>query len=396
MIIKNGNVITPKGIIENCHVSLSHNIISALGQDFRDNDVIDASGMYVCPGFVDIHTHGGYGGDFMDADDESFIKAIDFHSENGTTSILATSVTAPVDSIEGMLVTARKYINVQDPKCRILGAHIEGPYLSVKNKGAQHEEYLRVPSEDAYDFILQNKDVIKTVTISPELSGAPKMVQDLTEAGIVVCGGHDDGEKDKIVLAIDAGLRHCTHLWCAMSSAVVRDNVRRPGLLEIGLSNEKLSVEIIADNHHMAPEMVKIVYKCKGPEKMCIVSDSLRAGGMPEDGAFYLLGSKCDTDAQKFIVADGVAALPDRSRLAGSIQPLSQMVRNLVFDAGIQLCDAVTMASLTPAKIINADDRLGSIETGKLADICILDKELNVIMTVTNGKIVYDAKENTK
>ncbi len=396
MIIKNGNVVTSDGIVENCHVSLSGNIITSVGQCCHDDEVIDATGMYICPGFIDIHTHGGHSGDFMDADDEAFTNALEFHSENGTTSIVATSVTAPVERIEDMLGAVRKYMHISNPKCRILGAHIEGPYLSVKNKGAQHEEYLRIPARDSYDFILKNKDVIKTVTISPELNGASKMTKDLTEAGIVVCGGHDDGQKEYIIPVIDAGLTHCTHLWCSTSMAVVKNNVRCPGLLEIGLSNDKLTVEIIADNHHMAPEMVKIVYKCKGADKMCIVSDSLRAGGMPEDGVMYSLGAKHDTDAQKFIVSEGVAALPDRSRLAGSIQPLSQMVKNLVFDAGIPLCDAVTMASLTPAKILKADDKIGSIEPGKLADICILDDELNVIMTITNGKVIYNAKENVK
>ena len=388
MIIRNGNIIKDREIFK-ADIKVSNGKIIELGENLSDDEVIDADGMYVCPGCVDIHTHGGGGGDFMDADDEAFVNALDFHCKNGTTSLLATSVTAPVERIENMLGVVRRYMKTEQSNCRVLGAHIEGPYLSLKNKGAQHESYLRIPARDPYDFILRNKDVIKTVTIAPEIDGAAEMIAKLTGNDIVVCGGHDAAEKESIIPAIEAGLSHCTHLWCAMSAAVVRENIRRPGLLEMGLSDDRLTVEIIADNHHMSPEMVRIVYKCKGPEKMCIVSDSLRAGGMPEDGKQYLLGAKYDENAQRFIVSDGVACLPDKSRLAGSIQPLSQMVKNMVFDAKIPLVDAFEIASLTPAKVIGEDNKIGSLHPGKMADICILDKNLDVKMTILSSRIVY-------
>ena len=171
----------------------------------------------------------------------------------------------------------------------------------------------------------------------------------------------------------------------------MRDGVRNVGLCELGLTDDRLTVEFIADNHHITPDMVKLICKCKSADKLCIVSDCLRAGGMPVSDTLYILGRKQDAEAQKFLVSDGVARLPDGSRLAGSIQPLSQMVRNLVVDAGVPLHDAVTMASLTPAKIIGEDGRIGSIEVGKLADICLLDQNLIVKMTITDGKIVYNA-----
>ena len=408
MVIKHGNVILPDKIINDCDIFIKDGMIQKIGHiagnDVQENSIlgnsvwkngslagnddqeIDASGLYVCPVFVDIHTHGGGGGDFMDAEEEAFESALDFHVRNGTTSLLATSVTALPQQIIEMLRITRCYMQKAEPFCRVLGAHIEGPYISRKNKGAQPESFLRVPSKDPYDFILDNRDVVKTVTIAPELDGAEQMTRDLKEAGIIVCGGHDDSYKEKLLPVIEAGLSHCTHLWCAMSSASMRNGRRTAGLLETGLTDERLSVELIADNYHITPEMAKVVYRCKGADKMCVVSDSLRAAGMPPDGRLYALGLKTDENAQKFIVSDGVARLPDNSHYAGSICPVSRMVRHLVCEAGISLVDAVKMASLTPARIIHADHLVGSIETGKFADLCLMDKELNVVGTIVGGK----------
>lgn len=389
MIIKNGNIIRDNQIKYGDDLYISGNLIV---EENTGGEIIDATGLYVCPGFVDIHTHGGYGGDFMDATNDAFENALRFHGENGTTSVLATSVTAPVEQIVKMLKMVRKYKAASDLPCRILGAHIEGPYLSYKNKGAQHEKYLRNPEKDSYDFIIENKDVVKTVTIAPELDGAAKMTADLKNAGIMVHGGHDDGEKDTILPAIENGLSHCTHLWCAMSTVAIRDGVRNVGLVELGLIDDRLTVEVIADNHHITPEMIKLIYKCKGADKMCIVSDSLRAGGMPENDTLYTLGRLEDENAQKFIVYDGVARLPDKSRMAGSIQPLSQMIKNIVFDAGIPLADAIKMASATPAKIIGVYQTIGSLDIGKRADVVLLDDQLNVKMTIKDGKVIYNAE----
>lgn len=386
MIIKNGIVVTPDALL-NCDIKVQGDTIVGLGRFDDEKDlVIDAEGLYVCPGLVDIHTHGGGGGDFMDATEESFRKALTFHAKSGTTSLLATSVTAPVEQITRMVNAVREHVDGDNSMCKIQGVHLEGPYLSLKNKGAQHESYLRVPVKDSYQFILDNSDVVKTVTIAPELAGAAEMTQALTEKGIVVCGGHDDGQKETVMPTIEAGLSHCTHLWCAMSTVAMRDGVRSVGLCELGLLDDRLTVEIIADNHHITPDMVKLIYKCKGAEQMCVVSDSLRAGGMPADGTLYSLGSCDDTTAQKFIVSDGVARLPDGSRYAGSIQPISQMVKNLVDDANIPLVDAVKMASLTPAKIAKLDEQIGSIAIGKKADFCFMDKNLRVVNTIINGK----------
>lgn len=390
MVVKNGAIITPNEILKDYDIRITDGKIAEIGRNLSDLEEIDAGGNYITPGFIDIHTHGGGGGDFMDATEDAFSKALSFHSKNGTTSLLATSVTAPVEQITNMLSFAREYKNKENPVCRIAGAHIEGPYISFKNKGAQHESFLRVPARDSYDFILENADIIKTVTIAPELEGAAQMTKDLSYNGIVVCGGHDDGEKDLILPVINAGLKHCTHLWCAMSTVAIRDGVRNVGLCELGLIDDRLTVEIIADKHHITPDMMKLIYKCKGAEKLCVVSDSLRAGGMPADGTLYSLGSIYDDSAQKFIVSDGVARLPDGSRFAGSIQPVSQMVRNLIVDANIPVTDAVMTGTLTPARVIGIDKDFGSVEVGKFADLCIMDKDFHVVRTMISGRTVFE------
>ncbi len=392
MIIRNGTLVFPDRLVENGNIVIRENRITDICANLpadTNEETLDAGGNYICPGLVDIHTHGGGGGDFMDCTDEAFKRALRFHTEAGTTALLATSVTAPVGQIESMLEHVRKFMNHENC-CRVLGAHIEGPYLSLKNKGAQHEKYLRTPAKDRYDFIINNSDVIRTVTIAPELDGAAEMTKLLTRKGIVVCGGHDDGDKAKIMPAIEAGLSHCTHLWCAMSGAQLINGVRSAGLIELGLCDDRLSVELIADGFHMPYELVQIIRKCKNPDSVCIVSDCLRAGGLPENGKeLYTLGSIKDENAQKFVVCGGVARLPDGSKFAGSVQPLSRMVGNLVRDYGIPLFEAVRMASLNPAKVIKMDHRMGSIETGKLADFCIMDKNLKVNATMVSGKMVY-------
>ncbi len=386
MIIKNGNLVLKDEILEGADIKIEGDKIVEIGYALSGGEEYDATGKYVLPGLVDIHTHGGFGGDFMDEDIEDYENALKFHSSSGTTSLLTSSVTAPVKSIEFMVKRTREYMKKTDI-CRVLGAHIEGPYISYKNKGAQKAEFLRVPSKDSYDFILDNSDVIKNVTISTELPGAVEMTKALKEKGIVVSGGHDDGRSDTIYPCIEAGLSNCTHWYCAMSTARVEEGKRYAGLMEIGLTDERLTLELLADNHHIIPELLKVAYKCKGADKLCIVSDCLRAGGMPRDGRVYTLGMKDDEEATKFIVSDGVARLTDGTRFAGSIQPLSQMLRNIV-ENGIPLVDATKMASLTPAKVIGMEKEIGSLEKGKLADIYIADENLYPAKVMIGGKFI--------
>ena len=265
----------------------------------------------------------------------------------------------------------------------VVGVHLEGPYLSIQNRGAQKLEELAVPKKDDYSYMIEYADIIKTVTISPELGGAEKMTKILTEKGILVSGGHDNGIYPEFMPAIENGLRHVTHIYCAMSELRFKDGIRNVGLREYALTDDNLTVEMIADNKHIPPELAKMIIRAKGEDKVCVVSDCLRCAGMPNDGKLYQLGS--GETAQLIRVNDGVATLADGSRFAGSITCVRKMVKNLI-DAGIPIFDAVRMGTLTPATIIGEEKNIGSLETGKNADICILNENFGLEKVFKKGK----------
>ena len=383
MVIKNARVVTPNEILEGYDVLVENGIIQAIQKEITAPDCVDASGLYLTPGFVDIHTHGGYGADFMDATDEAFSAALGFHRDNGTTSVVVTSCTAPKESILSFLRFTKEYLRSDAPERHLVaGAHLEGPYLSVRNRGAQKLEQLAVPEKDDYSYMTDYADVIKTVTISPELPGAVEMTQALTQAGILVAGGHDDGIYPEFLPTIDAGMSHLTHAWCAMSEIRFKDEKRNVGLREYGLVDDRLTLEMIADNRHIPPALAHLIIKSKGADRVCVVSDSLRCAGQPKDDRIYRLGA--DADAQLVKIGDGVAITADGERFAGSITSVRAMVKNLI-DAGINPVDAVKMGSLTPARIIGEENSVGSIEIGKRANLCLLDEDFQLIKVFVDG-----------
>lgn len=387
MLIKNGDVIGLSRI-EQMDVRIQGGYIIEIGKNLRAKKkeiVYDAKGKYLTAGFVDIHTHGGYGADFMDCTEESFEKALSFHLDNGTTTVVPTSCTAPKEEIIRFLQFTKAYM--QSGKlsgARVVGVHLEGPYLSVKNRGAQKLEELAVPEKDDYSYLLDYADIIKTVTISPELDGAAHMTRVLTEKGIMVSGGHDDGIYPEFLPAIESGMRHLTHIYCAMSELRFKDGVRNVGLREYALTDDRLTAEMIADNKHIPPELAKMIIRLKGVDKVCVVSDCLRCAGMPNDGKLYRLGN--GETAQLVRVNNGVATLADGSKFAGSITSVRQMVKNLIA-AGISICEAVRMGTETPARIIGEDDEIGTVEVGKRADLCVLRKDFEI------EKIILAEKE---
>ena len=384
ILIKNANVITPNSVLEGTDVLVDNGKIYKIAKDINELDakVFDASEKYVCPGFIDIHTHGGNGSDFMDATDEAYGRAMGFHLDNGTTALVPTSCTAPEKNIIEFLEFSKKYVKKKRlGKTKVLGVHLEGPYLSVRNRGAQKLEELKVPSKDDYSYMLKYADVIKTVTISPELDGAADMTERLTNAGIKVCGGHDDGIYPEFVPAIEKGFSHVTHLFCSTSEIRFKNGRRNVGLREYALTDDNLTAELIADNRHIPPELARLIFRTKGADKTCVVSDSLRCAGMKDDGTIYTLGA--GEGAQRVKIDDGVAKLESGVSYAGSITPVRKMVKNLI-DAGIKLTDAVKAGTCTPANIIGETD-IGRIEEGKIADICVLDSEFNLEKTMIDG-----------
>lgn len=386
MIIKDGNIVLSNSVKKG-DIRIQEGKIVEIADCLTANEneeIVCATDKFVTAGFIDIHTHGGFGADFMDCNKVAFEKALNFHLTNGTTGVVPTSCTAPKEQIVGFLNFVKDYMQGSDSlKSMVLGAHLEGPFLSVKNRGAQKLEDLAVPSKDDYSYMLDYAKVIKTVTISPELDGADQMAKRLTEKGVMVSGGHDDGIYPEFMPAIKNGMRHVTHIYCAMSELRFKNDVRNVGLREYALTDDNLTAEMIADNKHIPPELAKMIIRAKGVDKVCVVSDSLRCAGMPNDGKLYRLGS--GETAQLVRVNDGVATLADGSKYAGSITSVRQMVKNLI-DTGIPVYDAVRTGTLTPAEIIGEDKNYGSISVGKIANICLLDNNFEVEKIFIKGK----------
>jgi len=387
MMIKEfvGNVVLPDKILYGATVRCDGEIIvEVLSNDKKTADSLP----YIFPGLVDIHNHGAAGHDYMEGTPEAFCAISNYLASHGVTTAQCATVSAPVETLTKFFEAFRKH-SKQDG-CRFCKIHIEGPYISVKNKGAHPENTLLIPERDGYDWVLANKDIIGEITIAPELEGMPQMIKAVCESGIVVSGGHDYAETEDIEKAVQSGMTHCTHIYCAMSTLHKTGMHRRCGLCEYVMSHDNITAEMIADNHHIPPQLAQIIYKAKGADKLCMVSDALAPAGI-KSGVLFSLG--IGDDCTKVIVEDGVAIVEDRTCYAGSVQSLDQMIRNMVYDANIPLIDAVRMASLTPAKIINIDNECGSIEVGKRADLCFVDSKLNVIKTIIGGNTVYNRED---
>jgi len=380
-----GNVILPEGILWGAKVVCDGDTI----QEILPDAVADYKELpFIAPGYIDIHNHGALGHDYMEATELAFSRIATHLAEHGVTSAQCTTVSAPLEQLLALLDAYRAYQAQPREGCRFVGVHVEGPYIAPAAKGAHPLETLMTPEKDGYDWILQNSDVIREVTVAPELAGMGQMIRDLTAKGILISGGHDAAEPQDIEAAAASGMAHCTHIYCAMSTLHKTNGQRLHGLCEYAMTHDTITAEMIADNHHVPPLLAKMIHKAKGADRVCIVSDAISPAGLPESDTLYSLGT--GENCTQVRVEDGVAMVEDRSCYAGSIQALDQMVRNLVNDARIPLVDAVRMATLTPAEVIGIADQCGSITAGKRADLCILGPDLRVVRTIIAGKTVYE------
>lgn len=382
-----GNLVMPDRILYGGKIICEEGMIVDIQEQDR---ALQTQYPYILPGLIDIHNHGALGHDYMDSTEEAFAAISQYLATHGITCAQCTTMSARVDDIQRLLNAFRRWKQQEKHHrgcCRFTGVHLEGPYLAAESRGAQPLEVLKTPS-DGYQWILENADVVKEITLAPELAGMPEMIHDLKEAGIVISGGHDHAEIEDVVAAIDKGMTHCTHIYCAMSTLHKKDAQRKCGLCEYAMTHSNITAEMIADNHHIPPLLAQMIYKCKGPEKLCLVSDAITPTGLPESDTVYLLGA--GEDATKVFVEDGVALVEDKSCYAGSIQSLDRMIANLVKDSNIPFVDAVRMATLTPAQVIGIDHECGSLSIGKRADFCFMDSNYSVVKTVIAGDVCYE------
>ena len=348
--------------------------------------VVDAEEGYLAPGFVDLHVHGGAGADFMDGTADAFVKALRCHARHGTTRLAATTTVAPHEPIMEALNMARRFRRSPAPDgSRVLGAHFYGPYFRYEARGAHPGGPVRPPVEAEFAEYLEFADDIVTATIAPEVDGAEAFAVACRAKGVRTNVGHSWATFDQMTAAVEWGVRHVDHLFCAMSDkARLRQSQSYPmrgGVLEATLYYDELTTEVIADGMHLDAGLLLLAWKIKGPDRLALVTDSSRALDMP-DGV-YLLGP---LDGGEPILKRGDAGLtPDGTGLGSSVMGMDHMVRTFARLTGRPLWETIRMASLTPARIAGRDRDLGSLEPGKRADVLVLDRDLAVQRVFIDG-----------
>ena len=375
--IVNGKIIVGNEILENKVLLFEKKIIDILDREnvcLSKNDyIIDAKGLYISPGFIDVHIHGSGGKDAMDGEIESIKVISNTIAKRGVTSFLPTTMTMAKERIYKALDVIEQAMDMDLGGAKVLGAHLEGPFINPKYKGAQKADFIKNPS---FDFIKGYENVIKIITLAPEKDENFKFLKYIKEnTDIVLSIGHSDATYEQAMAAIDNGISRATHIFNAMTPL----NHRKPGIIG-AIMNTDISCELIADNIHVHKGAINVLTKIKGKDKIILITDSMRAGCM-NNGIWELGG-------QKVIVKNGSARLEDDT-LAGSILTLDNAIKNMKNNIDASLCEIISMVTINPAKDINIYDKKGSIEKGKDADIAIFDKDINISMTIVEGNIVY-------
>lgn len=390
--IFNGRILTPYRIIPQGCIVVTEGVITQVCEGNREvtgAKEIDAKGQYISPGFIDIHVHGGGGYDFMDGSVEAFLKIAEIHARYGTTSMLPTTLTAEKEDLLQTLEIYKEANKKNLNGAQFLGMHLEGPYFAVTQRGAQDPRYIRNPDPVEYKDILSHSDDIRRWSAAPELKGAIEFAHYLKSKGILVALAHTDATYDEALIGFENGFSLATHFYSCMAGVTRKNALRYAGTIEAAYLIDEMDVEIIADGIHLPPPLLKLIVKIKGTDRIALITDSMRAAGMPPGES--VLGSL--KDGLKVIVEDGVAKLPDRSSFAGSVATTDRLVRTMVTMANMSVLDAVRMATRTPANILGVQDRKGSLIPGKDADIVIFNDDIQIQMTMVNGRVIYSKED---
>ena len=366
--IINGRIFTPQGWLNEGSVLMRDGkILEVTNCDLAliGAQMVDARGMYIVPGFVCMHAHGGGGHDFTECTEEAFRQIIDAHLRHGATSFFPTLSSSPFSKLYQAAEICERMM--AEPDSPVLGLHIEGPYLNPKMAGEQFAGQVKEIEESEYKELLEKTNCIRRWDASPELPGALDFARYLKSKGIVAAISHTEAEYDDIKAAYEAGFTHAAHFYNAMPGFHKRREYKYEGTVESVYLTDGMTIELIADGIHLPATILRLAYKLKGVEHTCLVTDALS----------YAASEGKEINDPRVIIEDGVCKLADRSSLAGSIATTDVLVRTMV-KAGIPLGDALRMASETPARIMGVDDRKGSLQKDKDADVLILDDELNV------------------
>lgn len=383
--ITGGRVLTPASEVRQALVFEGARILGLADEAPADAEIIDAQGAFVSPGFIDIHTHGAGGADFMDGTVEAYLTAARMHAIHGTTLLYPTTLTCSNEVLFRSFEVYRAAAEANAQGARFGGIHLEGPYFSPAQAGAQDARYLRNPQPEEYCAILDRCPDIKRWSFSPELEGATAFAAELRKRGVLASIGHTNASFEECDAAFRAGATHMTHFFSCISTIVRRNSYRYAGALEYGYYQDGMSLEIIGDGIHVPSTLLHMILKIRGVESIALVTDSMRAAGMPD--GIYKLGDLAT--GQDVVVEDGVAKLLDRTAFAGSVATTDRLVRTLRRDGGCTLQEAVQMASANPARFMGIYSRTGSLEAGKDADILLFDDDIHIQRTIIQGNTVY-------
>jgi N-acetylglucosamine-6-phosphate deacetylase len=387
--IINGRLITPFRIVENGTLLIEGGRIVEVGQgniDLPGARLIDARNNYVSPGFIDMHTHGGGGHDFMDGTVEAFLEAAKTHAQYGTTSMVPTTLTAETEDLLHTFSVYRQAKEMNSDGAQFLGLHLEGPYFAMSQKGAQDPRYIRLPKREEYEEILNHTDDVIRWSAAPELEGAMEFGRFLVRKGILPSIAHSNATSDEVAEALENGFTNLTHLYSGMSGVMRKNAFRYAGIIESAFLYDQLTVEVIADGIHLPASLLQLIYKQIGPSRIALITDSMRAAGMGSGES--ILGSL--KDGLNVIVEDGVAKLPDRTAFAGSVATADRLIRTMVQVAGVPIVHAIQMITSTPAQICKVDHRKGTLTAGKDADVVIFDDNIQLKTTIINGHVVFN------
>lgn len=348
-----------------------------------DMQVIDCTGKYLSAGFIDLHVHGGGGISAMCCDEDKIIEMCRAHAMHGTTSILPTTLAAPV----AQLLEATGHIKRASEKCNvsnILGVHFEGPYLSPENRGAQSADNILSPLTDDPTPLIECWDKVKIMGVAPEIDGAFELAEKLRDNGIVASVAHTKADYDTAIEALEHGFSDVTHLYNACTSCLKRGVFRVAGVVEAALVDDRYTTQVIADLRHLPLGVLKLIYKCKGADRMYVITDGLEFSASDlYDGQLCM-----QENGVEVLYEDGVMKVADRSCLAGSAATTDRLVRNMYKGVGAPIWDAVKTATYTPARVIGMGNRKGLVKEGYDADLLVFDDNINIEKVMVMGKFV--------
>ncbi|KGX88182.1 N-acetylglucosamine-6-phosphate deacetylase [Pontibacillus litoralis] len=383
-IIKHVSIVLENGTIMDGNVLIQNGKIVEVGnvEDQEADVLFDGTNQQIIllPGFIDVHIHGANGYDVMDASLEALEGLSSALPREGTTSYLATTMTQEANEIEEAVINVERYMTHQSAKGRaeVLGIHLEGPFISKDKAGAQPIQHILTPNPDLFDkWQRKSGNAIRLVTLAPEVEGGLSFIEHITNQGVVASIGHSDATYEEVTKAVQSGARHVTHLFNQMRGL----HHREPGVIGATFLNPKLIAEMIVDGVHVHPEAVRLAYANKGPDKTILITDAMRAKCLPE-GTYTLGGQQVNVEGKEARLSDGT--------LAGSIVTLQQAAKNMRQITSLEWDELVKLTSVNAAKQIGVYDRKGSITPGKDADIVLVDKELQIEMTICKGIISFE------